>query len=129
MELFDKMTDTISQGSTRRGKFTPYLPIDHGDIDEFLEIGTEGNTIQDMTTAVTIPRGWMIEMIRGDAEKRRVWAKTLTRRTQMGYPYLFFADNSNDGKPDVYKDLDLEIQHSNLCNEIHLPNNEEWSFV
>ena len=38
MKLFEQMTDTISQGNTRRGRFSPYLPIDHPDIDEFLEI-------------------------------------------------------------------------------------------
>lgn len=129
MKLFEQMTDTISQGSTRRGRFTPYLPIDHGDIHEFLEIGTEGNPIQDMTYAVTVKDDWMDAMINGDEEKREVWAKVLTRRTQLGYPYIFFTDNANDGTVDVYKDKGLRINHSNLCSEIMLPNNEEWSFV
>ena len=115
MQMFDKTTDTISQGGVRRGKFTPYLPIDHGDIDEFLEIGTEGNPIQDMTYAVTVTDDWMHDMINGDEEKRAVWAKVLTRRTQLGYPYLFFSDNANNGTVDVYKDKGLKINHSNLC--------------
>ena len=129
MQMFDKTTDTISQGGVRRGKFTPYLPIDHGDIHEFLEIGTEGNPIQDMTYAVTVSDKWMEEMISGDKEKREVWAKVLTRRTQLGYPYIFFENNANDNTVDVYKDKGLRINHSNLCSEIMLPNNEEWSFV
>lgn len=129
MQMFDKTTDTISQGGVRRGKFTPYLPIDHGDIHEFLEIGTEGNPIQDMTYAVTVSDKWMEEMISGDKEKREVWAKILTRRTQLGYPYIFFENNANDNTVDVYKDKGLRINHSNLCSEIMLPNNEEWSFV
>lgn len=129
MQMFDKTTDTISQGGVRRGKFTPYLPIDHGDIHEFLEIGTEGNPIQDMTYAVTVNDKWMEEMISGDKEKREVWAKVLTRRTQLGYPYIFFEDNANNNTVDVYKDKNLRINHSNLCSEIMLPNNEEWSFV
>ena len=129
MELFDQMTDTISQGSSRRGRFSPYLPVDHGDIHEFLEIGTEGNPIQGMTHGVNIPNYWMEEMLKGDKEKREIWAKILTRRTQLGYPYIFFTDNANDGTVDVYKDKGLRIQNSNLCSEIMLPNNEEWSFV
>lgn len=115
MQMFDKTTDTISQGGVRRGKFTPYLPIDHGDIDEFLEIGTEGNPIQDMTYAVTIPDYWMEEMINGDKEKRKTWATVLTRRVQLGYPYIFFDNNANEGTVDVYKDKGLKINHSNLC--------------
>src|SRR5699024_11545761 len=94
----------------------PYLPIDHDDIHEFLEIGTEGNPIQDMTYAVTISDDWMDAMINGDEEKREVWAKVLTRRTQLGHPYIFFTDNANDGTVDVYKDKGLRINHSNLCS-------------
>ena len=41
MQLFESMVDVVSQGSVRRGRFSPYLPIDHPDILEFLEIGTE----------------------------------------------------------------------------------------
>jgi len=32
MQLFEKMVDVVSQGSVRRGRFSPYLPIDHPDI-------------------------------------------------------------------------------------------------
>src|SRR5690625_3422761 len=129
MELFEQVTDTISQGNTRRGKFTPYLPLEHDDIHEFLDIGTEGNAIQSMTTAVSVTDEWMIEMLNGDKDKRDIWAKVLARRTQMGYPYIFFKDNANERTVDVYKALGYEINNSNLCSEIMLPNNDKWSFV
>ena len=129
MKLFEQMTDTISQGNTRRGRFSPYLPIDHPDIDEFLEIGTEGNPIQNMTHAVTVTDKWLQEMVNGDRDKRKTWAKVLTRRTQLGFPYIMFSDNANDNTVDVYKDKNMKINNSNLCSEIFLPNNEEESFV
>ena len=129
MKLFEQMTDTISQGNTRRGRFSPYLPIDHPDIDEFLEIGTEGNPIQNMTHAVTVTDKWLQEMVNGDRDKRKTWAKVLTRRTQLGFPYIMFTDNANDNTVDVYKDKNMKINNSNLCSEIFLPNNEEESFV
>lgn len=47
----------------------------------------------------------------------------------MGYPYIFFTDTVNNNTVDVYKDKGLRINHSNLCSEIALPNNDEWSFV
>lgn len=127
MKLFEQMTDTVSQGSARRGRFAPYLPIDHPDIDEFLEIGTEGNEIQNLNHGVTVSDEWLLGMIGGDADKRRTWAKLLQRRVEMGYPYIFFTDTVNNNKPGWYKDY--PITHSNLCSEIALPNNEEWSFV
>ncbi|ANT44802.1 ribonucleoside-diphosphate reductase large subunit [Staphylococcus phage vB_SscM-1] len=129
MKLFEQMTDTISQGNTRRGRFSPYLPIDHPDIEEFLEIGTEGNPIQNMTHAVTVTDDWLQDMVNGDLEKRKIWAKVLTRRTQLGFPYIMFSDNANNNTVDVYKDKGMKINNSNLCSEIFLPNNEEESFV
>jgi ribonucleoside-diphosphate reductase alpha chain len=50
MQLFDKGIDIVSQGSVRRGSFAAYLPVEHDDIGEFLEIGKEGNPIQRITT-------------------------------------------------------------------------------
>ncbi len=62
-------------------------------------------------------------------EKRTIWAKVLQCRAEIGYPYILFRDNANEGTVDVYKDKNHEIYASNLCTEIMLPSNEEWSFV
>lgn len=129
MQLFESMVDVVSQGSVRRGRFSPYLPIEHKDIKEFLEIGTEGNPIQSLTHGVTVTDKWMEEMIEGDADKRALWAKVLQCRGEMGYPYIFFTDNANKGKPQVFKDKNLDIYASNLCTEIMLPSTDQWSFV
>ena len=129
MQLFESMVDVVSQGSVRRGRFSPYLPVSHPDIKEFLEIGTEGNPIQGLTHGVTVDNKWMEEMIEGDTEKRSIWAKVLQRRGEMGYPYIFFNDNANNGAADVYKEKKHPIYASNLCTEIMLPSNDEWSFV
>ncbi|MFC4097241.1 ribonucleoside-diphosphate reductase subunit alpha [Euzebyella saccharophila] len=129
MQLFESMVDVVSQGSVRRGRFSPYLPIDHKDIMEFLEIGTEGNPIQQLTHGVTVNSQWMEEMVAGDVDKRTVWAKVLQRRGEMGYPYVFFTDNANNGAADVYQDKNKRIHASNLCTEIMLPSNDNWSFV
>ncbi|MFT5737853.1 MAG: ribonucleoside-diphosphate reductase alpha chain, partial [Maribacter sp.] len=129
MQLFESMVDVVSQGSVRRGRFSPYLPVEHEDIMEFLEIGTEGNPIQELTHGVTVTNEWMQEMVDGDAKKRAIWAKVLQRRGEMGYPYIFFKDNANNGAADVYQDKDMPIYASNLCTEIMLPSNDDWSFV
>ncbi|MAH20798.1 MAG: ribonucleoside-diphosphate reductase subunit alpha [Flavobacteriaceae bacterium] len=129
MRLFESMVDVVSQGSVRRGRFSPYLPIDHPDAMEFLEIGTEGNPIQELTHGVTVTNDWMQSMIDGDTEKRTLWAKVLQSRGEMGYPYIFFTDNANNGAVDVYRDKNLPIYASNLCTEIMLPSDHNWSFV
>jgi ribonucleoside-diphosphate reductase alpha chain len=129
MRLFETVMNVVSQGSTRRGHFSPYLPLDHADANEFLDIGTEGNPIQELTHGVIVNDQWMREMIDGDFEKRTLWAKVLQRRKEIGYPYIFFEDNVNRNTVDVYKDKKLKIHSSNLCSEVLLPTNEDWSFV
>ncbi|THF51713.1 ribonucleoside-diphosphate reductase subunit alpha [Flavobacterium supellecticarium] len=129
MKLFDTAMDTISQGGVRRGAFAAYLDIDHPDIEEFLKIKNIGNPIQNLFTGVCVPDYWMQEMIDGDTEKRHVWAKVLESRQQKGLPYIFFSDNVNKNKPQVYKDLNMRINASNLCSEIMLPSTKDESFI
>jgi len=129
MELFQTITQVVSQGRMRRGFFAAYMPIDHGDIEEFLNCHTEGHPIQDLAFAVTIPEGWMQSMIDGDKKKRKIWAKVLQRRAEKGYPYLFFDDNVNNNLPQTYKDKGLKINHSQMCSEIIEYTDEKKSFV
>lgn len=129
MQLFDTIIDIVSQGATRRGNFSPYLPIDHPDIAEFLEIGLEGNPIQKLTHGVTVSDAWLNSMIEGDKDKRAIWAKLIQARGEIGYPYILFEDNVNNNTVDVYKKENRRILASNLCTEIMLPSNDEESFV
>ena len=129
MKLFDTAMDVVSQGGVRRGAFAAYLDIDHPDIKEFLQIKSIGNPIQNLFTGVCVPDYWMQEMIDGDDEKREIWAKVLESRQQKGLPYIFFTDNVNKNKPEIYKKLGLSINSSNLCSEIALPSTENESFI
>jgi ribonucleoside-diphosphate reductase alpha chain len=129
MELFDRVTSVVSQSNVRRGSFAAYLPIDHPDISEFLRIRNEGHPIQEMSFAVTITDDWMRSLIDGDTGKRKTWARVIKKRFESGYPYLFFQDTANKTAPQCYKDKNLKIYASNLCNEISLPSNPKESFV
>ncbi|MDQ6480163.1 ribonucleoside-diphosphate reductase subunit alpha [Dyadobacter sp. LHD-138] len=129
MRLFDTAMDTISQGGVRRGAFAAYMDIDHEDIEEFLQIKDIGHPIQNLFSGVCVPDYWMQDMIDGDMAKREIWAKILQSRQQKGLPYIFFSDNVNLNKPQVYKDKNLRINASNLCSEIMLPSSEDESFI
>ena len=129
MKLFDTSMDVVSQGGVRRGAFAAYLDIDHDDIEEFLQIRDIGNPIQNLFMGVCVPDYWMQDMIDGDADKRRIWAKVLESRQQKGMPYILFTDNVNRNKPQVYKDKGLTINASNLCSEIMLPSTADESFI
>ncbi|WP_461377474.1 ribonucleoside-diphosphate reductase subunit alpha [Cloacibacterium normanense] len=129
MKLFDTAMDVVSQGGVRRGAFAAYLDIDHGDIEEFLNIKEIGSPIQNLFMGVCVPDYWMQDMIDGDMDKRKVWAKVLESRQKKGLPYIFFTDNVNRNKPQVYKDSGAVINASNLCSEIMLPSTADESFI
>jgi ribonucleoside-diphosphate reductase alpha chain len=126
---FDTTVDVVSQGSTRRGRFSPYIDIEHPDILEWLEIGLEGNPIQELQHGVCVGDKWLEDMKAGDSDKRKVWAKLIQCRGEIGYPYVFYKDNVNNNTVDVYRDKGMKIYASNLCTEIMLPSSQKESFV
>lgn len=123
MELFNTTMNVVSQGSTRRGSFAAYLDIDHPDIEEFLTIKDIGSPIQNLFYGVCVPDWWMKTMINEEGtydpetvkQYRKIWSKVLESRQFKGLPYIFFTDNVNKNKPEIYKKLDKHISHSNLC--------------
>ena len=125
MELFETMTNVVSQSNVRRGSFAGYMPIEHPDILEFLQIRDDGNPIQNLSIGVTVTDKFMKEMLDGDKDKRKIWGKVIQKRYESGYPYIMFSDTVNKNKP---KESD-KIYASNLCSEICLSTNEEESFV
>ncbi len=129
IQLFDALANVVSQGNVRRGYFSGYLPIEHPDADEFLDIGTEGNPIQGLTTGITVSSEFLKRVVNGDKEARKLWAKVLKRRSEIGYPYIFFSDNVNNNRPQVYKDKDMKIHASNMCSEIALPSSPDETFT
>jgi len=125
--MYDTTVDVCKQSEARRGACAVWLPVEHDDILEFLDIGTEGNPIQNLQYGVTVTDQWMEEMKGGDVDKRKIWAKIIQRRSEFGFPYIMFKDNTNNNSP--YKELGLEITASNLCSEIQLPTDSYNSFV
>lgn len=127
--FFEDATDIVSQSNVRRGSCAAYLPVEHADIFEFLDIRGDGHLIQNLSMGVCITDEWMKAMTGGDKDKRKVWAKIIEKRFKTGYPYLFFTDTVNRAAPQVYRDKGLKIEASNLCAEICLSSSPSESFV
>ena len=126
-KIYDTVVDVCKQSEARRGACAVYLPLEHPDAQDFLDIGTEGNPIQNLQYGITVTDQWLTEMKEGDQEKRALWAKVIQRRNEFGFPYIMFKDNTNNGSP--YKELGMDITASNLCSEIQLPTDSYNSFV
>ena len=126
-KIYDTVVDVCKQSEARRGACAVYLPLEHPDILDFLDIGTEGNPIQNLQYGVTVTDEWITSMKAGSKDKRKIWAKVIQRRSEFGFPYIMFKDNSNKNTP--YAEMGMEITASNLCSEIQLPTDSFHSFV
>lgn len=119
----------ISQGGVRRGFLTAYLRVTHPEIHDFLTIGREGSTIKRITTGVTIPSGWIQEMLAGDESKWEIFTKIHESRAEIGRPYILFEDNCNIGKHQSYIDNGVWLSDSNICTECIELTNAEKEFL
>ena len=128
MPLFQEVTNTISQ-TNRRGFFAAYHDIDHDDFDEFMKARTEGDTLQTIALALCVSDDFMKRVENGDEEAQRRWVKVIKKRDESGFPYLYFTDTANKNKPQVYKDKNMMLRHSQMCNEIYEYTDENVSFV
>lgn len=133
MEMFEKTTNIVSQNGVRRGSMAAYLPVSHPDILDFLKCREHGHAIQDLSIGVCIDDKFMEELTLPSDQisqhTKDVMVALVSKKFNDGYPYILFTGNANKNKPQVYKDKNMEILASNLCNEIMLPSNNEESFV
>ena len=136
------------QGKTRKGSYAAYIDIDHPDIVEFINLRIPTgdvnrkclnlhhavNLTDEFMCAVKNNKDWDLKdpsdtEPRETVKARKLWEQLLETRYRTGEPYLNFIDTANDALPQQHKDLGLKIWGSNLCNEIHLPTNEERTAV
>ena len=145
IRVMDSLTLAISQGSLRRGSAAVYLPVDHPEIEEFIEIRRptggdpnrkalnlhHGILISDaFMRAVENDEDWALRSpkdnsVQASVKARDLWIRMLTARIETGEPYMIFRDTVNNQRPEHQKLLNLEIKTSNLCAEITLPTGED----
>lgn len=132
-KVYDATTVSVSQGSTRRGASAVFLPVDHSDIEEFINMrrptGDVNRRCLNLNHGVCITDQWMKELVAGDKQKRHLWGEILKARVETGEPYLFFTDNVNRQNPKCYVENGLSVKTSNICTEIFLHTDVEHSFV
>lgn len=106
-------------GNTRRGASSAYLPIEHDDFDEFVDMrrpkGDPNRQCLNIHHGVCISDKFMENVVSGDPEARRRWKKLIKARVETGEPYIFFSDTVDRKRPECYKDRGLDVKASNLC--------------
>jgi ribonucleoside-diphosphate reductase alpha chain len=141
IRVMDSLTLAISQGSLRRGSAAVYLPVDHPEIEEFIEIRRptggdpnrkalnlhHGILLSDaFMRAVEADEEWALLSPKDRAVVKRVsarslWIRILTARIETGEPYIIYSDTVNRQIPQHQKLAGLTVKTSNLCSEITLP--------
>ncbi|MFT7086634.1 MAG: ribonucleoside-diphosphate reductase alpha chain [Rickettsiales bacterium] len=141
IKVMDSQTLAISQGSLRRGSAAVYLPIDHPEIEEFIDIRRptggdpnrrslnlhHGIAVSDaFMKAVDNNGDWELKSPHNNiavetVKARDLWIKLITTRVETGEPYILFIDAVNRAIPEHHKKLGLKVKTSNLCSEITLP--------
>lgn len=121
-----KSTFEINQG-IRRGQTQFGVNILHGDFDKI------ANKLFAESDSLNI--SWLIgddfigRLQNGDKEAIRRFGRVVQVRMQTGKGYFTKIDTMNRNKAQVFKDLGLKVHASNLCNEVNLPANDEYSFT
>ena len=156
MKVVDAEMLAFSQGVTRRGSYAAYLPMNHPEIEEFLDVrkptGGDINrkstnlhhgvvisdTFMELIEGATKVEGFddswdLVDPNSGHVAKtvsaKTLWVKLIQNRVETGEPYIMFGDTVQDGLPECQKQLGLQVHQSNLCSEITLPTNEERTAV
>ena len=141
IRVMDSLTLAISQGSLRRGSAAIYLPIDHPEIEEFIEIrrptgGDPNRKALNLHHGILISDEFMRAVeaneefpLRSPKDRhvvrkisaRALWIRLLTCRVETGEPYFIYIDHVNKVIPEHHKLANLQVKMSNLCSEITLP--------
>ncbi|HAW04337.1 MAG TPA: ribonucleotide-diphosphate reductase subunit alpha, partial [Saprospirales bacterium] len=141
MKVVDAEMLAFSQGVTRRGSYAAYLPMNHPEIEEFLDVRkpTGGDINRKSTNlhhGVVIPDTFM-ELIENATKQsgfddswdlvdpnsgrvtktvsaKTLWVKLIQNRVETGEPYIMFGDTVQEALPQCQKDLGLQVHQSNL---------------
>lgn len=149
MKIQDSITVGVSQGNLRRGSAAAYLPINHPEIEEFIDIrrATGGDPLRkclNLFNGVTISDQFMRAVDNGTdfdlicpntgevtktVSARDLFQRLVIARLETGTPYMVFEDTANESIPWYQREEGLIPVTSNLCSEIWLPTNEERTAV
>ena len=132
-KIYDSSIIATNQGNVRRGAASVNLDIEHGDIDEFLEIrrpkGDPNRQCLNLHQCVVVGDSFMRKLEARDPDSMNRWAKVLKSRMETGEPYIMYKDNVNKNNPIAYRMNNLDVTMTNICSEITLFTDEEHSFI
>ena len=139
MQIFDKMTDVVKQGGSRRGANMGILPYWHPEILEFIDMKKKPGVMENFNVSVTVDAAFMNAAERGEdydllnprdmkptgkkLNARDVFEKMVEGAWATGDPGVIFIDRINNSSSNPTPHLG-QIEATNPCGEQPLLPNE-----
>lgn len=127
LESYRQAMQYVAQGTSRRGSWAGYLPIDHGDFPEVCDDllhNPDGNNI-----------GWCVSdeflerLKSGDEDAVERYQMAMKTKMITGKGYFFFPDKANAKRPEWYVKRGLDIKAPQLCAEIMLHSSKDYTYT
>ena len=124
---FVQLSRDVSQGNTRRGAWSGYVELEHGD---FWEIADHLiNHPDDCNLGWIVSNDFMDRLDKGDSDAVSRYQRAMKVKMVTGKGYFFFVDKVNEANPPMYAEHGLKVKASNLCTEITLHSDEFHTFT
>jgi ribonucleoside-diphosphate reductase alpha chain len=130
MQIFDKMTDVVKQGGTRRGANMGILPYWHPEIEDFINMKTKPGVMENFNVSVTVDGKFMEAAQKGEeydllnprtlqptgkrVNARDVFEKMVDGAWKSGDPGIIFIDRINNSPSNPTPHLG-QIESTNPC--------------
>lgn len=136
MKVFDAATETIKQGSTRRGANMGILRVDHPDILDFIRMKSDMKTLTNFNISVALTERFMeaveknedydlvnpkTQAVEGRLSAREVFNILIKNAWKNGDPGIIFLDRINRAHTTPHV---MPIESTNPCGEQPLMPNE-----
>jgi len=131
MQIFDKSTEVVKQGGTRRGANMGILHYSHPDILDFINMKKTPGVMENFNISVSIDKKFMdavknnqeYELINprnkkivGKLNAKDVWKKLINGAWESGDPGIIIIDRINNTKSNATPHLG-QIESTNPCGE------------
>lgn len=116
MEIFNTVTESVSQGGSRKGALLMSLDINHPEAETFMTIKSDLNKINKANLSMEIDDDFMNRVISGDQEANRLFNILCTQACKYAEPGVIYTNRFRNYNLMEFVDS-YQIETCNPCGE------------